>query len=299
MFPTRKTLSRAAGALLVPLLLLPSACAQREAAAGAGATARFDEALHEKLPADVRERGVLRIATDASYAPMSSFADDGRTIIGVEPDLGAALGEVLGLKVKFVNVDFPSVLPMVANGFLDIGMSAMTDTPARAKRVDFVNYFSAGTAIVVQRGNPSGVTEIEDLCGKVVAVEKGTVQVDLLRRAQFNCEQEPIEVRPFPTNSDALLQLRTGRAAAVLNDLPPAAFLATDARTKAHYQLASTTQYEPGLYGIAVGKGQPGLRDAVKGAAEQLLASGVYAEILEHWGVADGAVDEVSVNSGR
>ena len=46
----------------------------------------------------------------------------------------------------------------------------MTDTAQRARSVDFVN-FSAGTTIIVQRGNPAGLTDITDLCGKVVAVE--------------------------------------------------------------------------------------------------------------------------------
>ena len=49
--------------------------------------ARFDQALHDLLPASVREHGILAVATDASYAPMSSFGPDGRTIVGMEPDL--------------------------------------------------------------------------------------------------------------------------------------------------------------------------------------------------------------------
>ena len=239
------------------------------------------------------------MGTDASYAPMSSYGEDGRTIVGVEPDLGKALGQVLGVKVVFQPVDFTAIIPGVRAGTLDLGMSAMTDTEQRAEHVDFVNYFSAGTSILVQRGNPAGITEINDLCGKVVAVEKGTTQVDLLDRSQANCGPEKIDVRTYSTNSDALVQLRTGRAAAVLNDLPPSAQLVTDPTTKANYQLASTNQYEPGLYGVAVDKQEPGLRDAVQGAFEVLVEEGVYADVLAEWGVEDGAIKDVTVNSGR
>lgn len=261
--------------------------------------AHFDRSLHDRLPQSVRDRGVVRVGTDASYAPMSSFGPDGRTIVGMEPDLGEEIGHVLGVRVEFVNDDFTKLLPGVADGDLDLGMSAMTDTPERETIADFVNYFTAGTAIVVQRGNPAGVTDIRDLCGKVVAVEKGTTQVDLLARAQRNCLGEPVVVKTYSTNSDALVQLRTGRAVAVLNDLPPAVFLVNDARTRSQYQLASTTQYEPGLYGVVVAKNRPGLRDAVQGACEELLRSGVYADVLARWGVADGAVDRVNINSDR
>ena len=295
--PRRTTL-----AALLPALLLAAGCA----AQGSGKTStqaapalELNEELHALLPDSVVERGVLRIGTDPSYAPMSSYGADGRTIVGMEPDLGDALGDVLGVDVRFVDTDFTVIIPEVDSGKLDLGMSAMTDTPERARDVDFVNYFSAGTSIVVQRGNPAAVFELEDLCGKVAAVEKGTTQVDLLERAQAKCDGTPIDVRTYPTNSDALVQLRTGRAAAVLNDLPPAALLVTDASTKASYQLASTNQYEPGLYGVVVAKGEPGLRDAVTGAFEQLLDNGVYADVLHAWGVTDGAVADITVNSGR
>ena len=261
--------------------------------------ARFNQALHDRLPQSVRDRGVLRVGTDASYAPMSSFAPDGHTIIGMEPDLGVEIGRVLGVRLQFVKTTFSTLLADVAGGGLDVAMSAMTDTPERAKTADFVNYFSAGTAIVVQFGNPAGVTDIKDLCGKVVAVESGTTQVDLLARTQKNCGDRPITVGTYATNSDALVELRTGRAVAVLNDLPPAIYLVNDARTRSHYQLASTTQYEPGLYGIAIAKSQPGLRDAVQGACEELLRSGVYDDVLNRWDARNGAVRGISINSGR
>jgi polar amino acid transport system substrate-binding protein len=291
---------RIALASLLPALLLAGCAASgSEPPQQDAPVLRVDEDLHALLPDEIRERGVLRIGTDPSYAPMSSYGDDGRTIVGMEPDLGDALGDVLGVDVRFVDTDFTTILPDVAAGRLDLGMSAMTDTPERAEEVDFVNYFSAGTSIVVQRGNPAAVFEVEDLCGKVAAVEKGTTQVDLLDRAQAKCDGEPIDVRTYPTNSDALVQLRTGRAAAVLNDLPPATLLVTDPSTRGNYQLASTAQLEPGLYGVAVDKDLPTLRDAVQEALETLLDRGVYADVLAEWSVEDGAVADVTVNSGR
>jgi polar amino acid transport system substrate-binding protein len=290
-----------AAALLATGALLLSACGTSSAPAAVADSdvSTVDPALHDLLPQAVLDAGTLRVGTDASYAPMSSFGSDGRTVIGVEPDLAHQLERVLGVRIELVSVPFTDILGRVRKGDLDLGMSAITDTVARQRTVDFVNYFSAGTSIVVQRGNPTGVLDIKDLCGKTVAVEKGTTQVDLLARAQRNCTTAPIEVMTYATNSDALVQLRTGRAVAVLNDLPPAVALVTDPRTKSQYQLVSTTQYEPGLYGIAVAKGQHRLRDAVQGALEKMTADGSYAEVLRRWSVSSGAVDRISVNSDR
>jgi len=293
--------SRSAYAVLVLIIATAGGCATPASSGPPGDVpkAGLDASLHDRLPPAIQESGILRIGTDASYAPMSSFGPDGRTIIGVEPEIGAALGRVLGVRVTFVTADFTTVLPSVARGEFDLGMSAITDTPDRARKVDFVNYFSAGTSILVQRGNPAGITDIQDLCGRTVAVETGTTQVDLLARSQGNCPGRRITVTTYPTNSDALVQLRTGRAHAVLNDLPPAIHLVNDPRTRVYYQLASTTQYEPGLYGIAVDKGEPTLRDAVQGACEQLIKAGVYSRILAEWGVSEGAIARVSINSDR
>lgn len=289
-----------AGLILALTATMPAACGDPASPATSPApVVRFNQRLNDLLPQAVRDRGVLRVGTEASYAPMSSFGPDGHTIVGVEPDLGAQIGRVLGVRVQFRNFDFSGLLTDVAGGSLDLAISAMTDTPERARTADFINYFHAGSSIVVQRGNPSGVTELDDLCGKVVAVQSGTTQVGLLARSQKNCGRRPIVVKAFPTNSDALLQLRTGRAVAVLNDLPPAVFLVNDPRTRSQYQLASTVQYEPGSYGVVVAKSQPGLREAVQGALEELRRSGVYAQILSTWHVQDGAVQQITINSSR
>jgi polar amino acid transport system substrate-binding protein len=297
---TARPLVVAAGLVLAVGATMLAGCSGSTSSLPAAAqTARFDKKLHDLLPLSVRSRGVLRVGTDASYAPMSAFGPDGLTIIGMEPDLGVQIGRILGVRLQFSNIDFATLLGRVESGDLDLAISAITDTPERARSIDFVNYFRTGTSIVVQRGNPSGVHELNDLCGKVVAVESGTTQVDLLTRTQKNCVNRPILVKTYPTNSDALVQLRTGRAVAVLNDYPPAVFLVNDARTKSEYQLASTLQYEPGLYGIVVAKSQPRLRDAIQGALQQMLRSGSYADVLARWHVQDGAVQQITINSGR
>ncbi|HET6393791.1 MAG TPA: ABC transporter substrate-binding protein [Blastococcus sp.] len=278
------------------------------AACGGGATASdqpegpaplaVDQELRALLPDDVRAAGSLTIATEPSYPPASSFAADGRTIVGFEPDLAAALGELLGVRVEFRAEAFDTVLDGLAARHYDAVMSAMTDTPERRANADFVNYFRAGSAIVIQRGNPRGIHDLGGLCGETVAVEAGTVHVDLLARSQADCGDSPIAVIESASNDDALLELRTGRAAAVLTDYPPAVVATTDERTQAYFQLASDVQYEPGLYGIAVSRHRTELRDALTAALASLVETGHYQHVLDDWDVASGGVAVVTVNGG-
>jgi polar amino acid transport system substrate-binding protein len=258
-----------------------------------------DSSLHALLPQSARDRGFVRLMTDASYAPMEYFAADGRTIIGFEPDLAAALGGVLGIQVEMVVGEFATALDEVNNGTYDGVFSSMTDSKAREKEADFVNYFSTGTSILVQRGNPHHVRILSDLCGKAVAVEAGTFQEDMLRRRQKGCGVQVMTIDVVKTNADALVRLRSGQVVAVLNDFPPASYLVTDPKTNLYYQLVSDMQYEPGLFGIAVAKSNPALRDALRGALERLITTGTYGELLQRWGLTSGAVAEATVNAGN
>lgn len=297
--PTRRRVRLAATAGIA-LTLAAGGCGTGSAGTAAATASEIavDQQIRAMLPEPVRERGSIQLATDPSYAPMESYAADGRTIIGFDADLAAALGSVTGIRVEMVAADFGSALDETVKGTYDGVLSTMTDTAEREKLVDFIDYFSAGTAVVVQRGNPHGISDLKDLCGQVVAVERSTVQADLLRRSQPGCGSNKIVIKAFKTNADALLQVRTGRAVAILIDYPPAAHLATDAKTRSYYQLASTTQYEPGLVGLAVAKDNTQLRDALHAALDSLIRSGRYSELLQRWGLTSGALASSSINAG-
>ncbi|GID33191.1 ABC transporter substrate-binding protein [Paractinoplanes brasiliensis] len=280
----------ATAVLLVTAVTGCAAPAAMETTSSGDGGIQVNRKLHDSLPESIRARGTIRFMTDASYAPMEQFAADGRTIIGFSPDLASALGSVLGVQAEMVQGEFLTALDDMVAGEYDGVLSSMNNTPERRKKADFVDYFTTGTAIIVQRGNPRGVTGFPSLCGLVVSAERGTVQADLLKRSQKACGSKPMTIKLYKTNADALVELRTGRAGAVLNDYPPAAYLASNTRTKAFYQLASETQYEPGRFGIAIAKDSTELRDAIQAAFDELVRTGVYTELLQRWGLESGAI---------
>jgi polar amino acid transport system substrate-binding protein len=296
---TTRPVRIAAGLILGIAAALPSACGNSTPDVPSPVPkARFSQTLHDQLPKSVRDSGVLRVGTTPA-APMGLFGPDGRTFIGVDPELGREIGRVLGVRLDFIEHVFAELTTDVVKGDLDIAMSAMTDTPERAKKVDFVNYFTAGSSIIVRRGNPAAITALTGLCGKVVTAMKGTVHEDLLARTQKNCGKTPIVAKTYRTNADALVELRTGRAVATLDDYPIAVAIINAPRTGSKYQFATTRQFEPAPYGIAVAKNQTGLRDALQGALKELLRSGVYGDVLSKWHVGEGAIKEITINSNR
>src|SRR5215211_3940159 len=101
---------------------------------------RLRQALHDRLPAAILERGTVRVGGSDPYPPAAFYAPDGRTVVGFEPDLAAEMGRVLGVRFEFVNLSFSDLLPQLRRHKIDIAMASMTE---REKHADFVNYFQA------------------------------------------------------------------------------------------------------------------------------------------------------------
>src|SRR3954464_10094115 len=82
-------------------------------ASGGGAAAA-------KVPAEIKSKGTLTVAADASYPPDEFIDKDGKTVVGMDADLAKALGAQLGLKVNVVNAGFDGIIPGLASGKYDL-----------------------------------------------------------------------------------------------------------------------------------------------------------------------------------
>src|ERR1700741_4859633 len=123
-----------------------------------------DDALAKMVPAKVKADGKITVATDASYPPNEFTLEGSSEILGMDVDLGKAIGKVLGVEVQFVNASFDGILAGLQAGRYELGMSSFTDTKEREQTVDFVTYFEAGTSTMVRKCNPEGINATEDLC---------------------------------------------------------------------------------------------------------------------------------------
>ena len=119
-------------------------------------------ALAERVPADLREAGVLVIGSDTSYAPWEYLsAEDGQTPEGIDVDFAGAMAALLDLEVDFQTSAFDSILPALGTRY-DIGVSAFSITNERKKVVNFVSYVVAGADWIVAEGNPEGFDPAAD-----------------------------------------------------------------------------------------------------------------------------------------
>jgi polar amino acid transport system substrate-binding protein len=244
-----------------------------------------------KLSSELKAAGTINVATDASYAPNEFFASDNKTIQGMDVDLGKAIGQELGLNFKFSNVTFDSIIGSLGTRY-DLGMSSFTDNKDREKVVDMVDYFSAGTSFMVTKGSSLNPTSVADLCGKKVAVEKGTTQLDDVTAQKKKCS---LTILAFPDQSGANLALQSGRADVVLADSPVNAYAAK--QSNGQFKIVGQV-YGTAPYGIAVPKGgkYAGFANAIKLALDDLKSKGTYDQILQKWGIASGGISSFTIN---
>jgi polar amino acid transport system substrate-binding protein len=290
-------------ALLVLVAALAAAGCSGKKSTSTGGTAAAGNPLFQKLPASIQKAKEIKVGSDIEYAPIEFFKEGTQQVQGLDWDLAQALGAKLGVKMTFVNdTDFANIITALRAGRFDIIMSAMNDnSERRGKGVDFIDYFTAGTSIIVKKGNPQGVHSYSDLCGKTIAVQSGTTQDQTtIPEQDKKCTaagKPKINTLRFEKDTDALLQVKSGRAVADLEDFPVAAYNAKTSGGGNDFEVVGQ-QVDTGTYGIAVPRDNTQLRDALQAALKAVVNDGTYDQILNKWGVGQGALKTATLNAG-
>jgi len=260
-------------------------------------TASLNTDIQAMLPARIAESGIITVGTEAYYPPYESFADDDSTIIGLDPDLLHAIGDVLGVEMKIENLAFDGLLPALDAKRLDIVSAALTINADRVEKYDFVSYFNTPQGITVLADNPNGIKTRDDLCGLNVAVLDASHQLSLLEAMNDDvCSDNQMTITAFTSDADALQQLQSGRADASLSQYPVAAFSAANFGSGDTFTAISDASFGPSLLGEVFRKDDSELRDAVQAAINDLIDSGVYEEVLDTHGLAVGAITRAEIN---
>ena len=258
-------------------------------------TTSVDKAAAALVPQEIKDKGTLTIGTDASYAPSEFFAGDGKTIEGFDIDLFTAVAKKLGLKVKFQNANFDSIITGVQGKKYDLGISSFTVNADRMKQVNMVSYFNAGTQWATAAGNPKKVDPAKP-CGITVAVQKATVQQEEdLPPKQKACQAagKPLKVLVYTAQDQATAAVVSGKADAMLADSPVVAY----AVKKSSGKLDATGDiYDSAPYGYVVPKADTDLANAIVAGLKSLDTDGTYAKVLSNWGVDQGAIHDFTVN---
>jgi len=101
-----------------------------------GAAARADQLQ------DIKQAGILRVATFDSNPPFGSVDPKSLSIVGYDVDFAQAIATALGVKLQITATNPANRIPLIESGKVDLIVADITITPERAKVIDFsIPYF--------------------------------------------------------------------------------------------------------------------------------------------------------------
>lgn len=254
-----KTRSLATAVSIAALALTAAGCAKDDT------TATTESGI------ELVKEGTLTICTHLPYEPFE-FTDGGE-VVGFDPDVLEIAAEANDLDTEVVDVAWETITTGEAlnSGQCDVAAGAMTINAEREAVMDFTDpYFTATQALMTKTG--AGITSLEDLAGKKVAVQDGTTGSDYVRENA----PEDTEIISFEDSSLMQQAVLTGQTDAGVNDNGLLNYFVSE-----NPEVEVVTEFETGEeYGFSVKlDGNDDLLTAINDG----IASDDYDAVYEEW----------------
>ena len=250
------------------------------------------------------------VQTNAYFAPFEYM--DGGQIVGVDVEIMNLVGEKLGKKVEFQNVEFSVIIDNVSKGKIcDAGAAGITVTEGRKEKVDFSNtYFTSVQYVIYKTGtmtvdNTDGdVSYIlwDSLAGKKIGVQRDTTG-DIYVDGEINGQEDNdygydgvlygsgATLTKYDNAQVAADAIKANAIDVVVVDKLPASFIvdkSTDFECAALYYKGGEGEADVPTeesYAICVTKGNQELLDAINAVLAELGEEGIEKLVKKHMGI--------------
>lgn len=217
----------------------------------------------------------LRIATNATFVPFE-FKDNENSedYKGFEIDLIKAVAKEMGRDIQFNNIPFSGIIPIIQQGDMDIAVAGMTITPERAKNVLFAApFYESKLVILAPKG--SGITSVDDLKDKTVAVQMGTT-------GSGYAEKKGLHIKQFDNNSELIMDLQVGGSQAGILDKPVADYFIAQ-NGQGNFEVIDIADTHSEYLAFAMNKNNSKLQKEVNAALAKLKETGEYQKLYQKW----------------
>lgn len=272
--------------LLTAIALATGLTASVVQAADAIPTQKMDQALHDRLPAQIKQAGKMISVNNGSFPPYE-IVNGPHSMDGASADLTVALGQLLGVKIEHATVSgLSGVLAGINSGRYQMAIGPIGDYPDRQQKVDFIDYVQEFVVFGVQKGNPEHINGLADTCGKRIAVMAAGSAEQVIRKQSAACEaagKPAVVVQSFTDQPSSILAVRSKRSDAFFSSQAPLTYFIEQAQGQ--LELSGQGQkngFGDIFQGTVVPKGSP-LGEVVLDAYKELFANGTYAAIMKKW----------------
>ncbi len=223
---------------------------------------------------------VYQIGSDITFPPFEYLEND--KPVGFDVDIANLIFAQSGEKANFVDSRFSNLVTGLEAKKFDLLMSALYITKERLEKVDMVPYYMTTEALIALAGSDYQPKTRNDLCGKTIASQKGSMFPEQLRQmSEESCVSKgkaPITIREFVTSPESVQALLAKAVDAQYDDASVAQ--STVEKLKGRIVISSTEPFFPILGGIAVPKGDTDMLNKVKSGLDTIKKSGEYDQLL-------------------
>ena len=103
--------------------------------------------------ADDTVNDVVKVGINAEFKPFEYY--EGNELKGFDVELMNLIGEKIGKKIEFANMDFDALIPAVLSERVDCAISAITVTEDRDKVIDYSREYLKTTTVTFENGQIS------------------------------------------------------------------------------------------------------------------------------------------------
>jgi polar amino acid transport system substrate-binding protein len=261
---------------------------------------KVNASIRALLPKKYQDSGVVVVGTPQNNAPVINKDAGSGQLEGIAPEVAAALGQLLGVKFDFQEVQFPGVIPGLQSGKFDVSMGFLADTKKRQQVLTFVDLITNKSGFIVKKGNPTDFSDLPDACGHKLGGLQGGQQVARMQDADAACKaagKKGLVIKQYTSPSDALAQVQSGVIDGYMGPKLAAQYTAKTAGGGNVFEVLPPA-YPDNPFGIAMAKDSKGLDKAILAAMKELKTTGAYDRILKKYDAADYALrpDQVVIN---
>mgnify|MGYP000565075023 FL=1 len=210
---------------------------------------------------------------------------DGEAVVGVDVDIAKEIAAAMGKELEVRDIAFDSLINEVQSGKADFAAAGLSVTPERRRQVDFtINYATSKQVIVVRQDNTE-ITGPDDVNGKTVSVQLGTVADTAVSDKEDYPDCTVIQQKKYLAAAE---DVKSGKADCLVMDELPAQEL-----VKANPELKILDEeLFTDVYSMAVQKGNTELLDKINEVLQKLMDEGKIEEFTMNHIAASGEAAE-------
>jgi glutamate/aspartate transport system substrate-binding protein len=234
----------------------------------------------------IQERGTVSIGHRETSIPFSYIGENNEAV-GYSIDLCLKIVEAIEaelgvdkLEVRYVPVTGQTRIPLIANGTIDMECGSTTNNLTRQLQVEYLpTTFITGTKIASKVG--LGITELEDMEGKIIGLAAGTTNEKAIKAA-IEAKGLDIKIVPVKDHSQGWLALETDRIDAYGSDDVLLYGLISKASDPSAYHVTGRyLSFDP--YALMVQRNDSTFERLGRVTMAGLMRSGEMAEIYAKW----------------